>query len=149
MESTPSDVESQVRHRVRINPDDDFNSDLWCPESQTPPPWCQRCRGRNQRWGIEIKEIYKGKTKVDNNQTNLYFIQHLRTLPSQLLQLQLTGKFWEQKIVYWLILLSPLCIFLPSQMLLLFEWVRSKSQICVPQSPGQMLYDSCDSLMTA
>ena len=35
-----------------------------------------------------IKEIYKGDSKADNDQ--LYFIQHLRTLPSWLLQLQLS-----------------------------------------------------------
>ena len=36
------------------------------------------------------KGVYKGERKLDNNQTKLYFIQHLRTLPSQLLQLQLS-----------------------------------------------------------
>ena len=34
--------------------------------------------------------MYKGEKKVDKDQTILYFIQHLRTLPSQLLQLQLS-----------------------------------------------------------
>ena len=36
------------------------------------------------------KGVYKGERKLDNNQTKLYFIQHLRTLPSQLLQLELS-----------------------------------------------------------
>ena len=35
-------------------------------------------------------ETYKGESKVDNDQTKLYFIQDLRTLPSHLLQLQLS-----------------------------------------------------------
>ena len=36
------------------------------------------------------EEVYKGEIKVDNYQTKLHFIQHLRALPFQLLQLQLS-----------------------------------------------------------
>ena len=40
---------------------------------------------------VPDKEIYKGESKEDNNQTKKYcFILHLKTLPSQLLQLQLS-----------------------------------------------------------
>ena len=87
------------------------------------------------KFPLDTDNQNQGESNADNNQTKLYFIQHLRTLPSWLLQLQLSlsnemtdqllhGPIRRPKlytIVGWFTLLSPSYIFLTRIYLLFFK----------------------------